>query len=253
MRAIFISPHFDDAVFSCGGLIARISDKLETHVWTIFSGKPILPRTSPLIRWLHNASQSPNADSLNSTRKTEDLQSLSHLTAKSKHLGFLDSVYRVDFFLRPLYQNSCITTPHPSEAILVRSISKKLNSLLKATDLVFSPLAIGHHVDHLIARQAIEATPPHNLYYFEDVPYNLKSESRRLEKPEKCHPFGVHLKAENLHQWKRANAEYVSQLAMVDPNSDQLDTYLSRFRESHFPLLTTTSAAAILHQLLPES
>jgi hypothetical protein len=252
MRAIFISPHFDDAVFSCGGLIAHLSDHCETQVWTIFGGKPIIPRTSPLTRWLHSTCNSPNAEVLNSVRKSEDLKSLNRLKTKGQHFSFLDSVYRVDFFFRPLYRNTCLTPPHSSDRILIEKISRKLVSLLKPTDLILTPLGIGYHVDHLVARQAVELHRNDNICYFEDVPYNIGKDSTRFQKPNKCKPIEIMLESNDLHLWKLANSEYVSQLSMVDPNSDLLDTYISRFKESCFPLLATTSAEEILSELLPE-
>ena len=41
MRWIYLSPHFDDAVLSCGGLIrAQSQEGLAVEIWTIFAGDP---------------------------------------------------------------------------------------------------------------------------------------------------------------------------------------------------------------------
>ena len=41
MRWIYLSPHFDDAVLSCGGVIFEQSRQgIQTEIWTIFAGSP---------------------------------------------------------------------------------------------------------------------------------------------------------------------------------------------------------------------
>jgi LmbE family N-acetylglucosaminyl deacetylase len=41
MRWIYLSPHFDDAVLSCGGLIfEQARQGIPIEIWTIFAGNP---------------------------------------------------------------------------------------------------------------------------------------------------------------------------------------------------------------------
>ena len=52
---IFLSPHFDDAVYSCGGTIGvQVSDGLRPLVITVFGGAPTSPlQLSPFAANIH--------------------------------------------------------------------------------------------------------------------------------------------------------------------------------------------------------
>ena len=41
MKIIYFSPHLDDAIFSCGGIIAhQVNEGKEVAVWTFFTSDP---------------------------------------------------------------------------------------------------------------------------------------------------------------------------------------------------------------------
>jgi hypothetical protein len=52
-RCLFLSPHLDDAVLSCGALMRSLAPRSEIHVVTVFTeitdsaGTPTRPRSSP--------------------------------------------------------------------------------------------------------------------------------------------------------------------------------------------------------------
>ena len=53
-RLLFISPHMDDAVLSCGGYIGKLADNdYPVMVLTLFCGSPEGP-LSPLARGMHD-------------------------------------------------------------------------------------------------------------------------------------------------------------------------------------------------------
>ncbi|MFM8315953.1 MAG: PIG-L family deacetylase, partial [Deltaproteobacteria bacterium] len=80
-RVIFISPHLDDAVLSCGGLINYFSQFCRVEIWTTFCGAPSIPRNSKLVNWLHEITQTKNALELIGLRKKEDKEAAQMLNA----------------------------------------------------------------------------------------------------------------------------------------------------------------------------
>jgi hypothetical protein len=253
MKAIFLSPHFDDAVFSCGGLIARLSQVCPTEVWTIFAGKPLIPRSSSLSRWLHLACNAPNAASLNAARKNEDLNAMKLLKSSSKHFRFLDCVYRIDWLFRPLYKQTCLTALHPTDEQFIQTLKNVFQRLIDPSDILFTPLGIGNHVDHQITRAAIESTKPSTLCYFEDVPYNIPEIAPKSTEPLNCNLIKIPLQFSDVESWKLATREYVSQLPVVDHTGKLLESYISGFQNKPFKLLGTTTATQKLTQLLPNT
>ncbi|SAL88502.1 LmbE family protein [Caballeronia arvi] len=86
---LVISPHLDDAVFSCGAAVAAAPDSI---VCTVFAG---VPHDALVTDWdtqcgFANAHQAMRA------RHAEDSAALDALGARPIHLGFLDSQYADD-------------------------------------------------------------------------------------------------------------------------------------------------------------
>ncbi|WP_235024944.1 PIG-L deacetylase family protein [Caballeronia arvi] len=86
---LVISPHLDDAVFSCGAAVAAAPDSI---VCTVFAG---VPHDALITGWdaqcgFTNAHQAMRA------RRAEDAAALDMLGARAIHLGFLDSQYAGD-------------------------------------------------------------------------------------------------------------------------------------------------------------
>jgi LmbE family N-acetylglucosaminyl deacetylase len=82
-----ISPHLDDAVFSCGALLAAAQDAV---VVTVLAGVPDAPMDLP--DWDRAAGFSSVAQAV-SQRRREDARGLNLLGARPEWLGFLDGQY----------------------------------------------------------------------------------------------------------------------------------------------------------------
>jgi LmbE family N-acetylglucosaminyl deacetylase len=173
-KAIYLSPHLDDAVLSCGGSIcSQALSGTEVLVVTVFTGTPSAAKLSSLATELHDRwgnTQNPVA-----VRRQEDRRALGTLGAEFLHLGFPDAIYRSDgdSFL---YQSDqgLFGSLHPSDASLVAQVAASLTAirgLLVST--VFVPLAVGNHVDHQLVRDAVLATEglPDRALFYEDYPY----------------------------------------------------------------------------------
>jgi len=81
-----VSPHLDDAVFSCGMLLATHPDSV---VCTVFAGEPPTRQVTPWDR----ASGFADSHEAMHTRWREDRDALARCGAHAMHLRFLDSQY----------------------------------------------------------------------------------------------------------------------------------------------------------------
>ena len=87
-HVLVVSPHLDDAVFSCGGLIAAADD---AAVVTIFAGVPANAETC-VTEW-DTACGFSNTREAIEQRRGEDKRALAVLGARSVWLDFCDSQY----------------------------------------------------------------------------------------------------------------------------------------------------------------
>ena len=178
-RHIYLSPHLDDVVLSCGGTIARQTAAGEAVlVVTIFAGDPDLTCLSPLAEDLQAAWGHPPAPY--ATRRAEDRAAMRHLGAIFVHLGFRETIYRFDARSDPLYpdEESLFDQPHPADAPLIVRLEAALRPLVcgLGPTILYAPLAVGQHVDHqLVSQVALRLlSPPEtapDLWYYEDFPY----------------------------------------------------------------------------------
>jgi len=81
-----VSPHLDDAVFSCGMMLATHPGSV---VCTVFAGEP---RTRQVTPWDRAAGCADSHEAMH-TRWREDRHALACCDARPVHLGFLDSQY----------------------------------------------------------------------------------------------------------------------------------------------------------------
>lgn len=86
-KLMVISPHLDDAVFSCGEVLACKRDAI---VMTLFSGMP--PPSLPLTPWDAAAGFADSTEAMQ-LRRQEDRRALELLHASPVWLDFLDSQY----------------------------------------------------------------------------------------------------------------------------------------------------------------
>mgnify|MGYP000210643030 CR=1 FL=1 len=179
---IYLSPHPDDAVLSCGGMIWQQARRGETiAVITLFSASPPSHQIlSPFARSLHERwqrSMPPGVDFSNppAVRRAEDQQAIKSLGRAIRviYLPLLDCIYRHHPLTgKPLYasEESLFGLVHPADPAL-DGLSAAPPLPLGST--LYAPLGIGHHVDHQIVYAAVErwGLLPQQVWYYEDYPY----------------------------------------------------------------------------------
>lgn len=214
-RWLFLSPHLDDAVLSCGGLIGWLSSDCTVTVASVFTGAPWFGPYSGLATWLHNISGYRRARPLFRARRSEDRTATARLGANFRHLSFRDSVYRKGKPGQWLYQSSVQTTPKPDDEELIERLGKSLKDLCQGYDFVICPLGIGGHVDHRIVRIAAERhSLPHA--YYPDIPYVWMTSKNDLDIAPDLHRVAFTLSDACTTAWLCAVQDYRSQLRMLD-------------------------------------
>jgi LmbE family N-acetylglucosaminyl deacetylase len=171
-RLIFLSPHPDDAVLSCGGWIHQLAQNGERPiVITLFGGdrSPGAP-LSDFARGLQERWQL--GDDAPARRRDEDRAACDRLGCYLIHLPFADAVYRADENGQPLYDSEEAIFGAMREEPIVDRVAEALRPRVRR---VFNarlviPLTAGNHIDHVITRLAAERLNEDTLYY-EDYPY----------------------------------------------------------------------------------
>jgi LmbE family N-acetylglucosaminyl deacetylase len=216
MRWIYLSPHYDDAVLSCGGLIYEQAHQgLPVEIWTVFSGSPPPGPLSDFALETHAMWKSGNGPETIALREAEDREAARRVGAGRRQLGFQDCIYRrASRRGQPLYPETVFAEPHPADRKLPGHIARALRFELRQTDRLVCPLALGGHVDHVLVRRAAESLH-RTLSYYADVPYILnypQAFSTATSGMESEH-FGI--TAEGQRAWWLGITAYASQLSSL--------------------------------------
>ncbi|MFK3979420.1 PIG-L deacetylase family protein [Micromonospora sp. NPDC050397] len=162
MNVLVISPHADDAVWSCGGALSA---------WAAI-GTPVTVAT------VFDADGTPatraRVDTPMSVRRDEDAIALAICGVTRASLGFTEAAMRTADTGQPLYRSMLALrrAPHPADEPLAQAVSVALAPYVSAADLVIAPLGVGTHVDHAIVRHAADRlAAPHRLRYYREFPY----------------------------------------------------------------------------------
>jgi LmbE family N-acetylglucosaminyl deacetylase len=187
-RCLFLSPHLDDAVLSCGALMRLLAPRCAITVVTVFTACGPGPHTHAARSFLRQCSI-PDADALFGARRAEDREVLDGLGVGHEHLGLPDALFRrrraavpgASLIGRLLPE---LVHRYPTyrfdiakgrvsrgDAELIADLETRIAERAADADLVFCPLGVGRHVDHLIVR-ALGAAHSDRVVYYSDFPYD---------------------------------------------------------------------------------
>jgi LmbE family N-acetylglucosaminyl deacetylase len=185
LPVLFVSPHLDDAVFSCGALIAYLAPMCPVTVLSVFTSAAPPARWGIAARQQLRALGGTDAEAHYAERRAEDIAVLEEVGAAWVHLGYRDALFRRvgDPPMGPpgggraAYPTFRFHAGRgrmaPGDAALPAHIGARVAGVMEAigAGTVFAPLGVGRHVDHLITRRAVEGLgiPP---VYFSDFPYS---------------------------------------------------------------------------------
>lgn len=159
---LVVSPHIDDAVFSCGGRLALAAGQgtpaLVVNVFTDFTPDPAHP-LPPARAFTY----------LGEGRLAEEENARKVIPFETAALGFKDAALRHKRYRAPwnLFAGTVDTA-------LAQAIADKLDALLAgiAPARILFPLGVGLHVDHLaVHAAAFRLKTPADIAFYEDLPY----------------------------------------------------------------------------------
>ena len=170
--AIYLSPHLDDAVLSCGGQIYQQSSAGQRIlIVTVAAGDPQTKALSLFAEFQHHGWGLSGAEAMR-VRRVEDVRAVARLGAEAVVWSLPDAIYRLEPATgEPLYTDNdqLFGQLSPAEAPLVAELAAQMGALPPAGRIV-APLVLGNHVDHQLVRAAAENAFA-SLYYYEDYPY----------------------------------------------------------------------------------
>jgi LmbE family N-acetylglucosaminyl deacetylase len=154
---VVVSPHLDDAVFSCGQLLAADPGSV---VVTVFAGRPPRGRVGT---WDQRSAESEDAVGI---RRDEDRRALALLGATAVHLDFLDSQYRLD-----------------ADEVTVADVAAALAvELARWTGPVYLPLGADHADHRLVSAAGMEVVADDRWVLYEELPYARRAHDWSAER-----------------------------------------------------------------------
>lgn len=196
----FISPHLDDAILSCGDLLSKLSGGVNITVVNVFTEASCGPYTLSANNFLKQCNYR-DAFELFKERREEDKRIWDELGVKIINLGFIDAQWRKKDRLNFFQRKASIFVPEFSHIYptyrwhvakgevskwdngMIDNIKKEILNIVNTKEryLIFCPLAVGSHVDHVLVKDCCLEVFGKNVILWSDFPYNDKGGSDLLD------------------------------------------------------------------------
>jgi LmbE family N-acetylglucosaminyl deacetylase len=180
---LFLSPHLDDAVLSCGGVIHRLRAQGErVIIVTAMAGDPSAPLPeSPVLQSIRAQWNGAEESVLSAVaaRRAEDAQAAYSLGAQVFHLPFSECAFRKS--LCGIGDWVALYPEHDSPFASISDADEARVALLEMRlpfadiTMLYAPLCVDNHVDHRLVRDwalvlsGYQGAPPLRLY--EEYPH----------------------------------------------------------------------------------
>ena len=169
--ALVLSPHLDDAVFSCGGTMAVLADRGWRVVMATAFTRSVVPAQGFALACQLDKGLGPEVDYM-ALRRAEDLVAAETLGVEARWLDLLEAPHRGYGSAAALFG-----------AVLDRDeVWRPLSTLVAglmaelAPEVVLSPQGLGDHVDHRqMIRAVAQCGADARLAYYRDTPYAMKN------------------------------------------------------------------------------
>ncbi len=179
MQHIFLSPHLDDAVLSCGGHIYQLAQAgAAVTVFTIMAGAlppDLIPHPfieEHILRWMLGPDPVPG-------RQAEDRRAVAALGATVRFGPFADALFRTDGSGTALYTDLARLFGPVHGDDPVQAHSNVITDALDPTATIYAPLGAGGHVDHRWVRDVVlrwrQSQPGVAVFFYEEYPYSADS------------------------------------------------------------------------------
>ena len=236
MRIVYFSPHLDDAIFSCGGIIAhQVKENCQVSIWSFFTADPPSDNLTLFARILHH--RWGKMGKPYSLRREEDIEACQLLSVEWKHFGFEDCIYRrYPSNNTPLVRKKADLF-HPvkePETHLEGLLFEVIKRNLSPQDQIVLPLEAGGHIDHVLVKNVGSLFNNKKLYY-PDFPYAGKLHSiDELNLPKSAEASRFSLDNSDIAAWKKASATYRSQISSFWKSTEVLEEDIENFSASPF-------------------
>lgn len=177
-RCVFISPHFDDAALSCGGIMSAIARRGGEGVMTTVFTADVDDgaKRSAAAAELH---REWGVDKPYAMRAQDDMRVCERLGYSQSLLGFEDATYRDQNLgdISHIFVADFEPRSDPIFAEVCAALSANLHGIHPTA--VFAPLGLGAHRDHLIvhaAAQEIRSQTHCQWFFYEDFPYAITAD-----------------------------------------------------------------------------
>ena len=166
-----VSPHLDDAVFSCGGLLALMADQgWRVCMATAFT-RTVLPVTGFALACQLDKGLAPEVDYM-ALRRAEDRDAAAVLGVEARWLDLPEAPHRgygsAPALFGPMREDDDVWMPL---AAMLAELDGEL-----APGLVLAPQGLGNHVDHRQVIRAVgQAWPDGSVAYYRDTPYAIRN------------------------------------------------------------------------------
>jgi LmbE family N-acetylglucosaminyl deacetylase len=248
-RHIFLSPHLDDVVYSCGGTLGvQVSSGLRPLVITIFSGLP--PKgtnLSPFALQLHRkwgADLNKEPGQIVELRRQEDAAALDYLQVDYLWLDFPEAIYRGNPAQYTSKEQIIGGDIHPADQSIDQQLAELLLNLQsRLPDTVwYAPLGIGRHVDHQLVCSAADRLIQRGakVYFYEDFPYVTRDDTLQTRTEELGSAFEPNFveMSEYLPVRQEAAAAYASQITTNFSDKDAMFRLIDRYTHNIRPVET---------------
>jgi LmbE family N-acetylglucosaminyl deacetylase len=229
---VYLSPHFDDAALSVGGLIwEQVQQGEMVEIWTVCGG--MAPEHQPLSEFaksLHSiwrtSGETPKE------RAKEDEIACLRLGASFRHLPWPDCIYRYDpETLQPFVKAEEDLYKPFSQGELTELMNLFSSIHLPKGAHVAVPFGIGSHRDHTLTR-AVGERFFGSVWHYQDYPYSIQENNKKEGFfPESSVKLTKQLSAEGLSAWKEAIASYASQMAFFWKDEFDMNRAIDAYAE----------------------
>jgi len=227
---VYLSPHLDDAVYSCGGLIwEQTQAGQDATVWTIFAGDPPARPLSPFAEAFHTR-WGFERDAV-SHRREEDRQACALVGAEVFHHPKPECIYRRDEHQGiPLYptRETLNGELSPGDDDLKIHLLNEIKTAFPSNISLVCPLGLGNHVDHQLTRQVAEQLN-YPLWYYADFPYVVRRDDIKVPDGDGWTTEDFPVSEVGLEVWGDAVAIHSSQLKTFWDDESTMRTELHRY------------------------